>query len=191
MELGGKLPGDEPMSATTERFAIRWSASTWIFTVGAIVIICIGVVAVLTAAIHAPPERTVLRVVLVVEGLALIAILAIVALLAPLDYLVRKDSVIVRRLARNVVIPRASIRDVHRIARTDVGFAWRWFGSGGLLGFFGYFSSAKLGRFLAYVGDTKSLVLMTRADGRKILLSPCPPERFVELLREAPPRTVS
>jgi hypothetical protein len=178
------------MKATTERFAIRWSLSTWILTLGAVAVICIGLVAVLGAAIYASSEKPALRVLLGLEGLVLVAILAVVALWAPLGYVVSEDAVVVRRLARNVVIPRGSIRDVRRLARSDVGFAWRWFGSGGFLGFFGYFSSAKLGRFLAYVGDTNSLILITQADGRKILISPYPPDRFVELLQETADRTV-
>jgi hypothetical protein len=178
------------MSGTTQRFAIRWSLSTWVLTIGAVAVVCIGLTALAGTAIHVPPHGTILRALLALEGFVLIAILAVVAALAPLGYSVSEDSIVVRRLAHNVVIPRASIRDVRRLARRDVGFAWRLFGSGGLLGFFGYFSSAKLGRFLAYAADTASLVLITQTDGRKILISPYPPEEFLRLLQRSPSREV-
>jgi len=57
-------------------------------------------------------------------------------------------------------------------------------GSGGFLGWFGLFYSRGLGRFWAYAGNQEDLVLMTQTDGRKIVISPHPPEAFLEAFRE-------
>jgi len=55
----------------------------------------------------------------------------------------------------------------------------RLFGSGGFLGWFGFFYNGSLGRFWAYAGNRDDLVLLTKTDGRKIVLSPHPPDAFL------------
>lgn len=58
----------------------------------------------------------------------------------------------------------------------------RLFGNGGLFSFSGWFRNKPLGVYRAYVTDHRRIVVLTW-DQRRIVVSPEPPERFVEALR--------
>ncbi len=58
----------------------------------------------------------------------------------------------------------------------------RLFGNGGLFSFSGWFRNKSLGVYRAYVTDHRRAVILTW-DERRIVVSPEPPERFVEALR--------
>jgi hypothetical protein len=75
------------------------------------------------------------------------------------------------------------IREVRRIDSRKMGFAWRIFASGG---FFGWFSSRRLGRFRAYAMNQRDLVLITETDGTKIVISPHSEDEFLEAVRRNP-----
>jgi hypothetical protein len=78
------------------------------------------------------------------------------------------------------------IREVRRIDSRKMGFAWRIFASGGLLGWFGWFYSRRLGRFRAYATNQRDLVLITETDGTKIVISPHSEDEFLEAVRRNP-----
>jgi hypothetical protein len=116
----------------------------------------------------------------ILVALLSVAIFAGVARSAPWGYVLRPDAIVVSRLGSPLVI---SYRRIHEVRRTDpneIGFVWRIFGSWGFLGWFGRFRSRRLGEFHAYATNQRDLVLITKTNGAKILISPHPLDAFLE-----------
>ena len=110
-------------------------------------------------------------------------VFAVVILFAPRNYTVGSGAIVVGRLGPDAVIQFERIREIRRIDGRDIGFAWRRFGSGGFFGWFGRFYSRTLGAFRAYATNMCDLVLITEVDGTKTVLSPYPPDAFLEAVQ--------
>jgi hypothetical protein len=95
---------------------------------------------------------------------------------APRGYTLSGDVVSVRRPLGEVKIS---------IAQSAQRWDWTWWGlrligSGGLYGYFGIFTFKRIGRVRMYATSRHRLVLIRDAKGRKYLLSPDEPERFIQ-----------
>jgi hypothetical protein len=88
-------------------------------------------------------------------------------MLHPTSYEISNESLVIHRPVRAIKISLASIKNIER---TEPGYSMRLFGSGGLFGYYGLFSSNKLGRHHRYTGDNKNLVLIS-TEKKKYLLS--------------------
>jgi len=172
------------MDSGTQRFGVRWSRLVWVVTIAVTALVVIVTAVILRAAIHARAGDSAVWLLLVVEAFLPIIILVALALFAPRAYEVNPDAIVVKRLGPDVVVPRDEIQEVQRLEGVKIGFTLRLFGCGGFLGWFGLFYSRGLGEFWAYAGNQKDLVLLTRTDGRKIVLSPSPPEAFIAAAQE-------
>ncbi len=93
--------------------------------------------------------------------------LAIVALSwawSPRGYVVAEDAIRVKRLIGSAHVPLAGLREARRAGPEDFRRAIRLFGSGGLFGYYGLFSTRTLGRSYWYVTDrSKAVVVITGA----------------------------
>ncbi len=164
-------------------FEARWSLLVWVLSIGAIVlVVAIGAGLILTAT-YGGHRHAAVRLALVVGAFAPAVILGVVALFAPRAYTLTEEAIVIVRRGPVVVIPRAQLQEVLRVRSTDVGFAWRLFGSGGLFGWFGLFHSRSVGNFWAYVTNQEDLILLVQADGTKILISPHPAHAFLDAVR--------
>jgi hypothetical protein len=88
-------------------------------------------------------------------------------LLHPTSYEINNENLLVHRPISAIKIKLASIKNIEK---TEPGYSMRLFGSGGLFGYYGLFTSNKLGRHHRYTGNNKNLVLLT-TDKKKYLLS--------------------
>jgi hypothetical protein len=88
-------------------------------------------------------------------------------MLHPSSYEISNENLIIHRPVRAIKISLASIKNIER---TEPGYSMRLFGSGGLFGYYGLFSSNKLGRHHRYTGNNKNLVLIS-TEKKKYLLS--------------------
>jgi hypothetical protein len=88
-------------------------------------------------------------------------------MLHPTSYEITNENLVIHRPIRAIKISLASIKNIER---TEPGYSMRLFGSGGLFGYYGLFSSNKLGRHHRYTGDNKNLVLIS-TEKKKYLLS--------------------
>jgi hypothetical protein len=170
------------MSVNSARFEARWSRSVWGVTVGVLVLVMAAEVLLVRAAFGAPrgqPGHSAA----VVGMLLSVSIFAGIARFAPWHYLVRPDGIVVGRLGAPLVIAYPGIREVRRTGLDEIGFAWRVFGSAGFLGWFGLFRSRTLGEFRACATNQRDLVLITKTNGTKLVISPHQPEAFVEAVR--------
>jgi hypothetical protein len=166
------------MLADTQEFKARWSPAVWIIT-AAVLGLIVGVEVLLVRLAYATSGDKVTQTLLIVAMLLPVGIFGIVALLAPWSYTVRSDAIVVNRLGPAVVLRFEQIRETQRIDSAEIGFAWRAFGSGGFLGWFGWFYSRDIGAFLAYATNRRDLVLVTRNDATKVVISPYPPDAFL------------
>jgi hypothetical protein len=108
------------------------------------------------------------------------AVVAIAALLTVRGYSVTPESILVRRLLWATRLPRAGLTSA-TYAPDAMAHSIRLFGNGGLFGVVGWFKNRVLGRYRAWVTDPRHTVVLRYTD-RTVVVSPSPPERFVESL---------
>ncbi|MCL5280232.1 MAG: PH domain-containing protein [Planctomycetes bacterium] len=170
------------MSVGSLRFEARWSRLVWCVTLGVLLLVAVAEVLLVRAAYtssRGQPGQSVA----VLGVLLSVGIFAGIARFAPWDYIVRRDAIVVGRLGSPLMIPYEGIREVRRTHRQEIGFAWRVFGSAGFLGWFGLFRSRRLGEFRACATNRRDLVLITRTNGAKMVISPHLPDAFLEAVR--------
>ena len=88
-------------------------------------------------------------------------------MLHPTSYVIDSEKLVICRPIGGIKIDLSSIQNIER---TAPGFSMRLFGSGGLFGYYGLFSSNKLGRHNRYTGNNEDLVFVN-AGKKKYLLS--------------------
>ena len=101
-------------------------------------------------------------------------------MLHPTSYEITNENLVIHRPVRAIKISLASIKNIER---TEPGYSMRLFGSGGLFGYYGLFSSNKLGRHHRYTGNNKNLVLIS-TEKKKYLLSIHDELFFDELIKQ-------
>ncbi len=170
------------MPADSWRFPAQWSRAVTIITV-AVMVLVVTVDATLLWVTYTTLANQPSRALALVGALLITGVFVVVSLLAPRNYVVGTDGIVVNRLGPSLVIAYECIQELRRIDSGEIGFAWRIFGSGGFLGWFGWFYSQSLGRFLAYATNQRDLVLITKTDGTKIVISPYPPDAFLEAVK--------
>lgn len=112
-------------------------------------------------------------------GIGLLAIYLFVYGYSPRKYILTTDTLIIKRLFKNVEISRANIQSVGRIEKEKLDGSIRTFGVGGLFGYFGKFVNRKLGKMNWYVTRLDKAVLITTINNKKIILSPDRAEEFI------------
>ncbi len=167
------------MSASSLRFEARWSRLVWSVTVGVLMLVVAAEVLLVRAAWTSSQDQPG-HAAAVVGVLLSVGVFAGIGRFAPWDYMVRADAIVVGRLGSPLVIAYRAIREVRRTDPQEIGFAWRVFGSAGFLGWFGLFRSRRLGEFRACATNQRDLVLITKTNGAKIVISPHRPDVFLE-----------
>jgi hypothetical protein len=97
----------------------------------------------------------------------------------PIDCIVTSDELIIHRLILDVRIKRSDIRSVELIDKKRIGGSFRTFGIGGLFGYFGTFSNFSIGHMTWYATRRDKPVLVTTIKGKKIIVTPDEPDKFV------------
>lgn len=100
---------------------------------------------------------------------------------APQGYYIHGNKVSVKRLIGDKRII---------VAMEPKKWNWTWwggrlFGSGGLYGYFGFFTFKGTGRVQMYSTNRHNLVLLRDNEGKKYLLSPKETDRFIQLLQKS------
>jgi len=94
-------------------------------------------------------------------------------------YQLTQNEVIIHRLLGNVKIKRSEILSVEIIEKEQMGWLIRTFGVGGLFGYWGRFSSSKLGSMTWYATRKDKIVLITKINNKKIVITPDEAEQFI------------
>lgn len=122
-----------------------------------------------------------------------IALVLILSLFCSLLYMpygmgCTENGIYVRRVKGRLWIPFEEIQTLSAVNPADA-FLLRVMGSGGFLGYFGWYKSQKLGNFVLYTTQRKRLVLIETAR-RKYVVGCADPSEFVALcdrLRQSKP----
>jgi hypothetical protein len=100
----------------------------------------------------------------------------------PVKYQVLPGRLEIERPLGAIKIASHDIESIQRVTMNDLGLVIRLFGSGGLFGYFGAFTSRKLGRFKMWCTNRNNLVLIT-TNYSKLVVSPDEPDDFIMNLR--------
>jgi hypothetical protein len=141
-------------------------------------IVCFGLLAIVFA-IHS----------FIVDVLTLLVLLAALAY-SPRGYVVEGQSILVRRLAGTVRIALNGVREVRKTTAEDWRGCIRLWGSGGLFGYYGLFSTAKLGKSTWYVTNRSHAVVVI-TDAKTVLFSPDDPDSFLSAIRAVVPQIIT
>ena len=118
--------------------------------------------------------------------IALVSVLAVwlVATLfyAPLWVEVTDTALIMRRSLKSTSLPIADIASVKLCPPTMA--ERRISGSGGFMGYWGWFSERDLGRYFAYYGKASDCFLVTLRNGRRYMLGCENPAAVVDMLNK-------
>ena len=93
------------------------------------------------------------------------------------------------RLGWSKDIPYNEIVDIEYSPDAMMG-SLRKFGIGGFFSYYGMFKNRVLGDYKAYATHRKNTVVITIKSGKKIVVTPSDPERFVEELKGASEKTI-
>jgi hypothetical protein len=141
-------------------------------------IVCLGLLAVIFA-VHN----------IILSCLSIFVIILCFAY-SPRGYSLVGRSILVERLAGPARIDLSDVREARKATPDDFRGCIRLGGSGGLFGYYGQFSTAKLGRCTWYVTDrSHCIVVVTPA--KTVLVSPDNPEAFLDTIRTYAPVSAS
>ena len=98
----------------------------------------------------------------------------------PMSISAYKYAIHINRSLKIKTIPMADVKSV-RLCPPTMG-AIRIFGSGGFLGYWGWFRERDLGKYFAYFGRSSDCFLVELKDGRKYMLGCKNPQKMVEYI---------
>jgi len=110
---------------------------------------------------------------------ALLAIYIITYGFSTKAYQLTPDEIIICRLFGNVKIKRSEITSVEIIEKEQMGWIIRTFGVGGLFGYWGKFSSSKLGSMTWYATKKNRIILIKTINNKRFVITPDEMEQFV------------
>jgi hypothetical protein len=116
---------------------------------------------------------------------AILAIFGLTFLWAPLGYEIESGVLIVRRPIGRVRIPLDTVREARPVRSGDLDGCIRLWGSGGLFGYFGIFSTTKLGRSTWYCTRRDNMIVIV-TDAKTLVLSPDDPASLLDAVGHAP-----
>src|ERR1035438_980863 len=109
---------------------------------------------------------------------------------SPRSYTIAHRSILVNRLIGTVLIPLDGIREARIATADDFRDCLRTFGNGGLFGYYGQFSTAKLGSSTWYVTNrSHSVVVITSS--KTAVFSPDDIDGFLAAIRASAPVPVT
>lgn len=109
----------------------------------------------------------------------LILILVITYGFSPKAYALDDRQLIIYRPFQNKLYATEGILTVSLVDKKDLKKSIRVFGVGGLFGYFGLFRNSRYGTMIWYATRRDQFVVIERANGRTIVLTPDDPNAFV------------
>lgn len=145
---------------------VKFSALSTGLTVFTIGIITVGIICSWRI-----PEKV------VIGSVILAAILLSGAFYAPISIEAASGKLIIHRLFKNKSIPYADIAEAERCYPSGGGI--RLCGSGGFLGYWGYFHDIVIGTYFGYYGDRSQCILLKLKSGKQYVISCEKPEEML------------
>jgi hypothetical protein len=118
--------------------------------------------------------------------LAIIPIIGFITVMfATRSYSVTKDCIKIHLVGGSISVFIPEIERINRIHWLSLFFGFRCFGFGGNGECFGLLWVKSLGKVTAFATNHKNLVLIEKQDGKKLLISPEHPDKFIETVLDA------
>lgn len=154
-------------------FKVNWDIKIWGITVFVILLL---VAADVVAWLYADGA-----VKWIVVGISVVLIV-ISAFMAPVKIRITSTGIVLFKLIGK---KRFLYSDMKSIALCDLQVSpnIRIAGSGGVMGYTGWFYNKHIGRFIAYIGSMYRTVLITMNNGRQYVVSCLNPDKLVEISR--------
>ncbi|MDE5877841.1 MAG: PH domain-containing protein [Muribaculaceae bacterium] len=149
---------------------VKFSTYCSIITVVVIIALIVGIVTVKDNA-----ERILLSVIIV-------CVIGVGLFYCPVSIEVDTDKFIIHRLLKDKHIPYNQISAVDRCFPSAGGL--RMCGSGGFMGYWGYFHDIIIGSYFGYYGDRSQCVLVRLKSGAQYVVSCEEPDRLLEACNE-------
>ena len=109
--------------------------------------------------------------------LFVVMMIIIIWLYSPKSYYLDDDRLIIKRQLGKVVINLKDIKNIEKISNEEMKGTIRYFGVGGLFGYYGKFYIPSYGKVIFYATQSKNRILIETKDNKKFLITP-----FTELL---------
>lgn len=157
------------MNPLKNKFSCSLDSSARIITISVCVIFTALPVIILKKSFETPyPEN--LFLIALASIIFLVGFIAF--LLRPRFYTVTNGTIAVVRLIKTILIPKEEIEVIHSINYKDLSISIRLFGSGGLWGYFGLFSSLRFGKLKFHATRLDRLVLIKTKTKGTYIISP-------------------
>jgi hypothetical protein len=114
-------------------------------------------------------------------------VLLLVYAYSPRGYVLADREMLVKRLAGTVRMALDDVREVRTAVPEDFRGCKRLWGSGGMFGYYGLFSTTKLGKTTWYVTNRANSIVVITAS-KTVLISPGEPDRFLAAIHALAPR---
>ncbi|MBV9771071.1 MAG: hypothetical protein JOZ32_15970 [Bryobacterales bacterium] len=115
-----------------------------------------------------------------------ILIIVVAYAYSPRGYVLEDGAIFVKRLISSARVLLEDVRDARRATPGDFRSCLRLWGSGGLFGYYGLFTTAKLGKSTWYVTNREKGVVVI-AGPKTVLFSLDDPDEFLAAIRDAAP----
>ena len=115
----------------------------------------------------------------IITTILILIIYVVSYLFRPTGYELTDENFIIHRAIKDVVIKKASIREVILPSSEQMRWTIRTFGVGGLFGYYGKFVNWKLGNMTWYATRRNKIILIMTADGKKLVITPDETEKFL------------
>ena len=112
--------------------------------------------------------------------LILTSVFIVSYVLSPQYYEVHSSKITIHRFWKNVELDTSQISLFRILEKSELKFAIRTIGVGGMFGYYGWYYNKMMGKMLWYNTQRKNNVLIQMKDGKKIILSPDLPQEMVE-----------
>lgn len=96
---------------------------------------------------------------------------------SPVSIEASESALVIHRVLKSKVISYSDISSVDRCIPSAGGL--RLCGSGGFMGYWGYFSDIIIGSYFGYYGDMDRCILVKLKDGKQYVISCCEPDEMV------------
>ncbi|MBF0693793.1 MAG: hypothetical protein IR153_01895 [Flavobacterium sp.] len=109
----------------------------------------------------------------------LIVVMFVISRYRPIGYQVTPSEILILRPTGTVSLKRSEISTIEILPKERLKRSIRTFGVGGFFGYWGEFSNKQMGPMTWYVTRRDNPVLIQTTKGKKIIISPDEPEKFV------------
>jgi len=120
------------------------------------------------------------NVIPICKAIGLTLIYFITYFFRPINYQILADKLVIHRTISDIKIERTEIKSVELLEKEMLNSTIRVFGVGGLFGYYGKFTNAKMGMMTWYATRRDKAVMVITITSKKIIITPDEPAKFVE-----------